>query len=283
MLIIITKEDKELYSKEFTCEALTCNIENKILIQNFYANDKGKNLEKYLKECAWEEDIEGETKVYLVKDKNNQIALYFSIKCGLLCEPYEFSSIEDVEQDFVNMIVDALERKDNKLVQQYLESGYYDETSAERLYRVAKQKYNVKCENREMQDAAVTYKVSKSFSSIELCHFCKNVNYEYADNSEIPIGFALFWEVVVPKILEVANLIGCKYLYLFAADQSEIEDRENRSQKLVRYYKNDLRFREVQDLIIIKPQYDEFCFSLIQEIKDLRSNREGVWEAYTMN
>ena len=52
---------------------------------------------------------------------------------------------------------------------------------------------------------------------------------------------------------------------------------------LVNYYKNDFKFYECEedDLIIIKPDYDENCFGLIQEVNMLRINREAIWNEFS--
>ena len=51
------------------------------------------------------------------------------------------------------------------------------------------------------------------------------------EHLDFPLGFGIFWEVIVPRILEITEHIGCQYLYLFAADHTEQEIaklRENR-------------------------------------------------------
>lgn len=262
---------------------MTSRAENKTAIQNSDSNGLGKNLAQYLKCEAWAIDQDGETRVYLVKDEKDQIALFFSIKCGLLYEPYEYEKLEPTEQEFVNMILDALEQQNQALIQEYIDSGYYESQRAEELYRIALQRYEIKCEGRTLKDENIAFKVSRCYSAIELCHFCKNENYVKPEGIVTPIGFGLFWEVIVPKIVSISKEVGCKYLYLFAADQTEILGEEVLSKKLVDYYKNDLKFEDVQNMIIIKPQYDEFCYGMVQEIGSLTTNREAVWEAFTEN
>ena len=85
----------------------------------------------------------------------------------------------------------------------------------------------------------------------------------------------MFWELIVPKILEIADSVGCKYVYLFAADNSQTpisyteqmpweEDYyESNSdvcekvvvRKLVEYYMNELKFTNVTQYKILKPHY----------------------------
>ncbi len=78
----ITKDQIDILEK-FSCERLSHNQENKNLIKNF-KNEKGELLVNYLNQYAWEEDEKGITAYYLVKDPNNQILMFFSLKCGSL-------------------------------------------------------------------------------------------------------------------------------------------------------------------------------------------------------
>ena len=55
-------------------------------------------------------------------------------------------------------------------------------------------------------------------------HFCKNEMYIPDEHLDFPLGFGIFWEVIVPRILEITEHIGCQYLYLFAADHTEQAD-----------------------------------------------------------
>ncbi|MCM1287728.1 MAG: hypothetical protein NC240_05410 [Clostridium sp.] len=64
----INTDDKRKYFQGFHAEILTSNQMNHQLIQDFSATDDGEGLEYYLKNYAWSADLEGETKVYLVKD-----------------------------------------------------------------------------------------------------------------------------------------------------------------------------------------------------------------------
>lgn len=268
------------YFKSFKCEVLTKDESNKGIINDFKASSYGRKLEEYLKECAWDEDLDGETKIYLVKDTNDKSVLFFSLKCGLLYEPYGYEKIEQDEQDFVNMLLDALKKKDQETINSYYESGYYNQETTDKLFNIAKQRMEIKYEGTEIKDDKSAFKVSKCFSAIELRHFCKNVNYVHDNEITIPLGVGLFWNIVVPKICEITSQIGCKYLYLFAADCTDCND-EIETKRLVQYYKSDLKFYDVQDKVIIKPEYDNYCYGLIQEISDLKKNKEIIWEEFS--
>lgn len=123
MIVISLAEDRKFY-QQYKCEILTSNQINKSLINDFKAD-------------AWREDSEGETKVYLIKDIDNEVALYFSLKCGLLYEPYDYFRLASDELDFVNMFIDALKIKDHEAIKNYFESGYYDAEKTDKLYKIA--------------------------------------------------------------------------------------------------------------------------------------------------
>ena len=77
----ITEEQKKII-KRFSCERLSSREENKRLIKKF-SNDKGRSLVEYLQHLAWDEDIECKVAYYLIKSPDNEIAMFFSLKCGV--------------------------------------------------------------------------------------------------------------------------------------------------------------------------------------------------------
>lgn len=276
-MLIINSNNKRDFFQNFYPEILTSKQVNQQLINSFVANDKGKGLEDYLKNKAWKADLEGETKVYLVKDLNNSIALFFSIKCGLLYKKYQYDDLESDKLDFVNMLVGAMLQNDNDTLDNYYNSEMYDLEEMNYLFKIASNRIDLKMEDKELQDNKYTLKVEECYSAIEIHHFCRNIMYKTNEQVGVPLGFGIFWEVIVPLVCDIANRVGCKYLYLFAADQTE--DREVK--KLVQHYKNELKFSDVEDMMLIKPYYDKGCWGLVQAVSDLQYNREAVWEEFS--
>lgn len=276
-MVIINTNDKRGFFQNFYPEILTSKQANKQLINDFVATAEGKGLEDYLKNMAWEADSEGETKVYLVKDQDGSIALFFSIKCGLLYKNYQYDELESDKLDFVNMLVQAMSQKDNDTLDNYYNSGMYNDQEMDQLFEIAHNRIDLKLEDKELQDNKYTLKVEECYSAIEIHHFCRNSTYKMNEQVGVPLGFGLFWEVIVPLVYEIINKIGCKYLYLFAADQTSDEEVK----KLVQYYKNELKFSDVEDMMLIKPYYDKGCLGLVQAVSDLQDNRNAVWEEFS--
>lgn len=238
-----------------------------------------------MKDKAWDDDSEGETCVYLVKDSEGEVALFFSIKCGLLYEKTGIELLNEEEHEYVDMIIEA---KLSKNADKDFEEIYAAITSlcgarVDALCEIADHKIDIKNERKELKEEDTTLRVAKCYSAIEIQHFCKNVNYIPTIAGDIPLGYGLFWEIIAPKVLEITQLVGCKFVYLFAADNSDSEDlsHENDFLKLVRYYKNELLFSEISDVTVIKPDYDKYCRALVQSIADIKDNISSAWEKYS--
>ena len=263
---------------------LTDNQKNKEMLRAFVSKKANNQLESYIRDedKAWNEDVEGETRVYLIKDASGEIAMFFSIKCGLLVGENPKYKLNSTEREFIGYIVDAKKKNDSGALE-----GYYDYGLSEFgdridiLFEIADRRLEAKQEAKSTGQIEC-WRVEKCISAMELRHICKNEQYEVPQELGVPFGFGIFWEVIVPKMIEITKEIGCKYIYLFAADKSE-ELGNSDIKKLVSYYKNAFKFYESEedDLIIVKPDYDENCYGLIQEVKMLEKNREAVWYEFS--
>lgn len=177
------------------------------------------------------------------------------------------------------MLIDAKQRNDQEAIEAYYEYGASEFKKIDALFDVADKRIDIKNETQELGDGDSSLKVDCCYSAIELQHLCRNELYIPNQEIQIPLGFGIFWEVIVPEILSITQKIGCKYLYLFAADHSENSDIK----KLVYYYKNAFKFYECDEdeITIVKPEYDRHCYGLVQEISKLRLNQEAIWQEYS--
>jgi len=275
-------EIQSYFEGHFSVERLTSNVGNKELIKDFKAPEKGHKLGVYLHEKAWNDDLEGETKVYLIKDDKGFLVAFFSVKCGLLYDSHEYEKLKGDELEFVNLVVEQYEMNlpdKGDILQEYYDC--YEQISGERkdkLMEIAFQRFDDSEEVRTSKDGSSIKRVHETFSAIEIAHFCKNERFEYSiDNMlGVSLGSGLFWKKIIPKINEAINIIGCKYLYLFAADNSDYESVRS----LVRYYKDDFKFDELQDLMIIKPDYDRKCQAMIQDVSEIKNDGIAFWARY---
>ena len=281
---IINTAEKRNYFREFKCEVLTSTPYNKELVKSFVSKKARNQLELYItsEDKAWAEDTEGETRIYLIKDKSGRIALFFSIKCGLLIGENPKYRLTEDERQFVDILIEAKKEGNEKARENYYDAGLslYGER-VDVLFEIADKIVESKMEAKATGQVE-NWKVEKCVSAIELRHFCKNESYQIPEKVGIPLGFWLFWEQIVPTILDITKRVGCKYIYLFAADRTE-EFEVSDMKKLVRYYKNAFKFYECDedDLIIVKPEYDEYCYGLIQEVSKLEKIRDAVWHEFS--
>lgn len=81
----ITKEQQTILD-ELVCERLKDNPDSENLIKSFQ-NEKGFYIVEYLKKRGLIEDIEGSTAFYIVRTKDNDVLMFFSLKCGELFDP----------------------------------------------------------------------------------------------------------------------------------------------------------------------------------------------------
>ncbi len=86
-------------SNIYKCVQLTSNANYHDLINDFkidreskYSSIKDKivGLEAYLKRCAWQDDLNGEVKIYLILDESvREVAAYFGLKAGMVASSKE--------------------------------------------------------------------------------------------------------------------------------------------------------------------------------------------------
>jgi hypothetical protein len=106
-------------------------------------------------------------------------------------------------------------------------------------------------------------RVAESYPAVELVCFVVNDNindkWERSSMGSRTMAETLFWQFVVPKVLEIAELVGCQYLYTFVPDDSM-------NGALVGYYRNALRFSVSEHLGTAKPMFDFMCPMMYQPI-----------------
>lgn len=242
-------EDQQAIIECFTCERLSCNPENRTLIDSFFS-EKGRSLVWYLQNRAWQEDMECKTAYYLVKNSDNEVVLFFSLKCGALFDPLDENSIEENAQRFQNLleVIQGINGKgqEREFALQLLErfrSG--QNISIEQIKRRIKMNaQNARKlllqlnQDKQSEGNEQIIRVGHTYPGIELVHFCSNdlVKDKWkAYGINHPMGEVLFWKFITPIIDNIQQYVGCQYLFLFAADTSE-------DGSLINYYDVALKF-----------------------------------------
>ena len=272
----ITPEQEALL-QGFTCQRLTENKENLHLAWEFLSC-RNRGLEEKLRFEAWVEDMESvPAAYYIIKAPSGRIALYFSLKCGTLCDPTYAARLTQTYNN-VRQVLGELEQIGTRQeAVEFLEdvrtSGMFPMPMSRRelldYFREVKQdKKWLKKEKKS--DIEKLVRVDMAFPAVELVHFC--VNDRVRDEwKSLGLGHAmgetLFWQFVLPKMLQINTLVGCEYAYLFAADSS-------RDSTLIKYYEKVLHFECPTALGGIKPQYDFLCTFMCKRLRPLSRNRK---------
>ena len=275
----ITEEQKALL-ESLRCERLASNQDNMRIVENFF-NRRNPSLVNTLQNEAFEEDEDGSIAYYVVKDAKGHILFFFSLKCGSLYDSH-------VDSNVIKLI-----KKLNAFVQESLSDPELTERQRESMTRFLEKirahkgvsKYDLDNLPKKMEQLfadlekelskEVTH-VGRTYSSIELVHFCSNNEYdEVWHNLSLPhsVGVVVFWYFIVEKVLETMQFIGVQYLFLFAADLSD-------NDSLIGFYMDRLDFIRDDERATIKPIYDLTCEFMYQEVNDLEKRRQLFFDNF---
>ena len=263
------------------CERLSSNENNMCLVDNFF-NRRNSSLEHTLKNEAMEEDAEGSVAYYLIKDREDNILFFFSLKSGSLYDSHFDTNVIKLLKTLNIFLQDSLADSKISEEQRIILSSLQEKirshkgitkTDIEKIPRRKKDELFADLEKELNKN--VTH-VGKTYSSIEIVHFCSNnACDDLWEKYGLPhsIGVIVFWHFIVSKIIEIKNILGIQYLFLFAADLSE-ED------SLIRYYSDKLDFLHDTERATVKPIYDLSCEFMYQETKDLEERRRLFFENF---
>ena len=275
----ITREQLAVL-ESLQCQRLSSDSDNMYLVESFY-NDTNDTIAQTLKNEAYGEDESKSVAYYIVKHPNGQILFFFSLKCGLLFDHFIRPDLLEQLQKFAKELSDISDdntltpeqRRDITDVMEKIRAN--KGVTKEDIHKLRQQKLDI-LEELEKEFNADIARVGKTFSGIEMVHFCSNSETDDSwENLGLPQlrGTVIFWYFVVPMVLEALKYVGCQYMFLFAADKSKDE-------KLVRYYEDQLNFKRPDELATAKPFYDFTCKFMCHEISSLEKEREEFFENF---
>lgn len=288
----ITKEQQATLD-ELVCERLRDNPDSEKLIQSFQ-NEKGSLIVNYLKQRGLDEDSEGSTAFYIVRTKNNDVLMFFSLKCGELFDPlFDEHEVAEGYEKYL-LILQALKNADADPEAQERAIGKLQELSNKKgtplhivlnvndILKETKHKAKLlQClsADKETEQNEKISRVNRTYPGVELVHFCTNENCREVWKKlgfSRSMGEVIFWNKIVPKFFDVQEIVGCEYAFLFAADLSE--DRI-----LINYYNVSLKF-EIDDAVgTNKPYYDFACAFMCQKLSSLKENQELYFKNFNLD
>ncbi len=274
----ITSEQKKIVEK-LRVERLSSNPDNIRLVEGFYSVNN-QNVANALLNEAFGEDENGSLAYYVVKDDNDRVLFFFSLKCGQLFDEFiegeKLSRLKELCQTLTKKLdCDDLSSEEKDGLNAALEAmrskkGLKKENVA-RILKVSQEDELI-----EELFAPNVKSVGKTFAGIEIVHFCKNDEHEDLwETYHMPqkLGPIVFWEFIVPRIFDIQRIVGCEYLFLFAADC-------NPDEHLVNYYRRYLKFGVADEHSAAIPLYDFTCKFMYQEISQLACHRDMFYKHF---
>ena len=280
---------QKAFLDSLVCERFSeCACSRKIIAS--FRNPQGELLLDYARKNGFDEDDHGGTAFYLIRTRENLGLFFFSLKCGELFSPLKEDEMRARLDEYV-VIRQALlniapSDKVKRIALQKLKAiGERNGLSLKEVLNVIVRDKSVKKKllNRLEQDLKIEpnkniSRVSRTFSGVQLVHFCANKNVHATDFWEKsgigrPMGEVLFWNFIAPVFSKVQSLVGCEFAFLFAADMSS-------ERVLINYYERALKF--IQDLNIgaNKPSYDFCCAFMCQSLRQLGTNRKLYFDHF---
>lgn len=284
-------EEQSRFLNTFTCERLTDDPDNYDAIKAF-RNKKSDPLTEELTQFAWEKDSAGSTAYYLIKNAAKEIVMYFSLQCGVLLNTKNLAYFE--RRDFRGMWGQLLTKEeaarpelqriirldpirvllaqtsrdfDNFMYLSDIIGQSRIETAMRSVIGVMKYAKNYNDE-LVLESNENLVRVSGKYSAIELVHLCKNTIpskcWDPKAMGNRTLAEAMFWFFIVPKMLEINKLVGSEYVFLFAADFSMSDKKDNGT--LIDFYRG-LHFDYSHNLGTVKPAYDFGCPFMYQQMK----------------
>lgn len=274
----ITEEQFAILNS-FSCVRLSSNEQHLRDVESFY-NSRNDNLVQTLLNEAYEEDANNRIAYYLIKDCDNHILFYFSLKCGQLYDKHlDFGRYKQLSELYGSLLKMKKEqdtsKEDIKIIDELLEDIRARKgVIKSNLQKISKKNKTV--EEFEQLFIDGTEKVGATFGGIEIVQFCANEGCrQYWERYEFDqkLGVVVFWHFLVPIILSIIQRVGCQYIFLFAADNTEDED-------LINYYKGWLNFQDSEERTTATPIYDITCKFLYQETCSLIEKQQVFYDNF---
>ena len=288
-------EAQRSYLKSLVCKRLSDDEANRAMAKDF-KNAVNPGIADELKK-GWNLDKKDKLAFYIVSDPKEKIPLFFfSLKCGEVTVPYDPARKQEILNNSDLLYAAATGHKSvewaENSIKKRLESGEkLEDIQKELAKRYQNDMGKCLCYQEELLlEGSNIHRTQETHAAVELVHFCAYDNrrdfwfaltgnparrkWEQMGMSDQTIGNVVFWFFVVPIIRQVRDLVGCEYIYLFAADR-------NKYGSLVSYYEK-LGFELRSDLGVSKPFYDFGCRFMCQKVTSLRNRRNAFFREYNL-
>ena len=233
-----------------------------------------RNIIECFSEGYLQDDQDGSLASFVVMSPTNIPLIFFSLRCG---ELFSETQVEKMKigydatialKDLMNGLCDSDEKRKRAIAA--LQAAKDEGLSPDDYLPLYWKKQSWK-QDKKLESKKDVIRVLESYPAVELKLFGINESAKkYWKALGLPkdfkMGETLFWLKGVETLRMMMKYVGCKYVYLFAAD-NEPEGQ------LVQYYRVRLGFRSDPNLAANKPQFDwesQFLFQSIDELMERR-------------
>lgn len=272
--------------ESFKCERFSSSDAHIELARSFY-NKRNPHLVEYLNQFGWDEDLENSTAFYIIKSPEGIPLLFFSLKCGSLSQALDESELQEkkilleiAKEILKNPVSDEDHDIAKIILEKYSNGEYISKDDLKKLLesQIAQKRNFIQYihDDKSKDPNKHIIRVNHTHSGIELVHICVNESArDYWKQFNMPqtLGTAIYWHFIIPLVDKVRKFVGCKYLFLFAADATE-------DGTLINYYNVSLHLDRPEDIGTNKPTYDLNCVFMCQEIAKLKKYREDFFNNF---
>lgn len=266
----ISEEQLQLLNS-LRCERIT-NKDTDWLnqIQPIVVNGKSVDIADFFKGIVCDRDKDAYNS-YVILSPNGEVLLFFTIRCGELIT----NSLKNPSQEEWSYasrcypLLKSLSENKNDVKTQMLFEQLVQEAENKGISRGTIINLAILIMDMKKEPAKGVQHVESTHSGIELVAFGKTAqadDFQSANNLPKSFSQTMFWHTILKKIQDVQQIVGCKYIYLFAAD-SKPEGR------LVSLYQNSMHLDADDGLGVNKPHEDWACWLQYQKITEL-----GKWQ-----
>ncbi len=263
----ISKNQREILDS-LQCVRISSHPDAMRLVETF-SNPKNEVLVDYIQGDAFDDDSSGRAACYIILDKDDDILCYFALKSGLLYDEFQEWKEYEKYKKLNSILKDRIARTKSEDAKLLL---------ADNERKLQEAKNNLKKIVGIIEAFPLHKQVERSYAAIELSHFCVNEKYrekwhklDFGDRNRM--GITLFWNFIVDKAIQVSQLIGCEYFYLFAADNTP-------DHFLINHYKGFMGFREDLKVLSLQPKFDFRCTFLCNTIDAFKLGRDSFFDHF---
>lgn len=216
-----------------------------------------------------QKDSDNGTASFLIMSPDGLVLQFFTLRCGELFEP----KIDDFQTKTVNEMYNNLLTSSSMTPDKSVNATYRKAILRGKNPNIVKYELN-SIVDKNYESSNFVQQVHETYPSIEIKYWGSNGDKkvsQYWESLLMPaqykMGQVLFWYCIVQKLQEAIDVVGSKYVYLFAADVDP-------DGVLVNYYRTKFGFEYPKNIHVNKPCFDWHCKFMLQPISQILKGRE---------